>query len=62
MTKGFGALAAPGLKKTKTNQKNPEKHLENPPEMHASQGRHTSTDGGSHSRATARSTPNNGPP
>jgi len=56
-----GALAAPGLKKTKTNQKNPKKHLENPPKMHASQGRHTSNDGGLHSRATARTTPSNGP-
>jgi hypothetical protein len=57
-----GALAAPGLKRPKPTKKNPKKHLENPPEMYTSQGRHTSTDGGSHSRVTARSTPNNGPP
>jgi hypothetical protein len=56
-----GALAAPGLKRPKPTKKNSKKHPENPPKMHASQGRHTSTDGGSHSRATARSTPNNGP-
>ncbi len=30
--------------------------------MHASQGRHTSSDGGSHSRASTRTTPSNGPP
>src|ERR1700729_2234100 len=49
-------------KKTKTNQKNPEKHQENPPKMHASQGRHMSSDGGSHSRASTRTTPSNRPP
>ena len=49
-------------KKTKTNQKNSEKHLENPPEMHASQRRHTSSDGGLYSRASTRTTPSNGPP
>ena len=57
-----GALAIPGLKKTKTNQKNPEKLLEKPPKIHTSQGRHTLNDGGSHLRVTARTTPNNGPP
>ena len=48
-------------KKTKTNQKNPKKHLENPPEMHISQGRHTLNDGSLHSRVTARTTPSNNP-
>ena len=43
-------------------QKNPEKHPEDPPEMHASQGSRTSYDGGTQSRATARTTPNNGYP
>jgi len=55
------ALAVPGPKRLKLTKKNPKKHLENPPKIYASQGRHTSTDGGSHSRVTARSTPNNGP-
>jgi hypothetical protein len=45
----------------KTNKKNHKKHLENPPKMHASQRRHTSHDGGLHSRATARTTPSNSP-
>ena len=54
-----GALAAPSPK-DQTNQKNPEKHPEDPPGMHASQGRHASNDGGTQSRATARTTPNNG--
>src|SRR6266700_976895 len=43
-------------------QKNPEKHPEDPPEMHALQGSHTSNHGGTQSRATARTTPNNGYP
>ena len=30
--------------------------------MHASQGRHTSNDGGSHPRASTGTTPSNGPP
>ena len=57
-----GALAAPGPKRPKPTKKNPEKHPENPPEMPISQGRHMSNDGGSHSRATARTMPSNGPP
>jgi len=48
-------------KKTKTNQKNPKKHPENPPKMHASQGRHTSNDGSLYSRASTRPTPSNSP-
>ena len=56
-----GALAAPGLKRLKPTKKTPKKHLENPPKMPTSQGRHTLNDGGSHSRATARTTPSNSP-
>jgi len=62
IVKKTGALAAPGLKRPKPTKKNPEKHPENLPEMPVSQGRHTSNDGGSHSRATARTTPSNSPP
>ena len=58
--KYLGALAVPGPKRPKPTKKNPEKHPENPPKMYASQGRHMLTDGGLHSRVTARSTPNNG--
>jgi len=59
---GTGALTAPGLKRLKPTKKNPEKHPENPPKMPTSQGRYTSNDGGSYSRATARTTPSNSPP
>ena len=48
-------------KKTKNNQKNPEKHLENPPKIYISQGRHILNDGGSHSRASTRTTSSNSP-
>ena len=54
-----GALAAPSPK-DQSIQKNPENHLEDPPEMQASQGSHTLNDGSTQSRATARTTPNNG--
>ena len=47
--------------KTKTNQKNPKKHLENPPKMYTLQGRHTLNDGGSHLRVSTRTTPSNSP-
>jgi hypothetical protein len=49
-------------KKTKTNQKNPEKHPENPPEMYASQGRYILNDSGLHLHASTRTIPSNGPP
>ena len=48
-------------KKTKTNQKNPEKHLDNPPKIYASQGRHMSSDGGTYPRVTVRPIPSNSP-
>ena len=53
------ALATPS-QKDQTNQKNPEKHLEDPPEMHVLQGSYILNDGGTQSRATARTIPNNG--
>ena len=48
--------------KTNPTKKNPEKHLEDPPEIYTSQGSYMSNDGGTQSRATARTTPNNGYP
>ena len=47
--------------KDQNQPKNPEKHLENPPKMHISQERHTLNDGGSHLRASTRTTPSNSP-
>src|SRR6266704_678429 len=61
MPKTFGALAAPSPK-DQSIQKNPENHPEDSPKMQASQGSHTSYDGGTQSRATARTIPNNGYP
>ena len=57
-----GALATPSPKRLKTTKRTLKKHLENPPEIHASQGRHTLNNGGLYSRAPTKTTPSNGPP